>query len=60
MKYHKALMVALVAVALLLLVAGPSLGIGAGVGLLFLLCPLMMLGMMFFMGRNHDGTDHEK
>lgn len=54
MKTHNIIMAILAVLALVLVFAGPSLGIGAGFGLLLLICPLMMLGMMFFMGNNHD------
>lgn len=59
MKNHNIFMAVLAVLALVLIFAGPSLGIGAGLGILFLICPLMMIGMMFFMGKN-DGTHHEK
>ena len=55
MKVHKILMLALAVVAVALIVFGPALNVGIGFGLLFLLCPLMMLGMMFMMNKNHDG-----
>lgn len=54
MKIHNILMAVLVGLAIVFVFVGPSLGIGAGFGLLFLICPLMMLSMMFFMGNNHD------
>ncbi len=54
MKTHSILMAALITVAILLIFFGPSLNIGVGFGLLLLICPLMMLGMMLFMGSNHD------
>lgn len=54
MKTHNILMAILAVLAIVLIFAGPSLNVGAGFGLLLLICPLMMLGMMFFMGNNHD------
>lgn len=53
MKVHNILMVILAVVAIVLIFLGPSLNVGAGFGLLLLICPLMMLGMMFLMGDNH-------
>lgn len=54
MKTHNILMIILALLAVVLIFVGPSLNVGAGFGLFLLLCPLMMLGMMFFMGNNHD------
>lgn len=54
MKVHNILMAMLVPLALLLLFVGPSIGLDNGYGLLLLICPLMMIGMMFFMGNKHD------
>lgn len=59
MKTHNILMAILAVLAIVLIFAGPSLNVGAGFGLILLICPLMMLGMMFFMGK-HDDTHHEK
>ena len=58
MKTHNILMAILAVLAIVLIFFGPSLNVGAGFGLLLLICPLMMLGMMFFMGNNHD--NHSK
>jgi uncharacterized membrane protein len=55
MKTHNILMAVLAVVAIVLIFFGPALNVGAGFGLLLLICPLMMLGMMFFMGKNHGG-----
>lgn len=60
MKNHNIFMAVLAVLALLLVLVGPSIGLGVGLGLLLLICPLMMLGMMFFMGKNHHGGNHEK
>lgn len=57
MKAHKILMLILAVVAFALIVFGPALNVGIGFGLLFLLCPLMMLGMMVMMNKNHNGHD---
>ena len=54
MKTHNILMAALAVLAIILIFFGPSLNVGAGFGFLLLICPLMMLGMMFFMGKDHD------
>ncbi len=54
MKTHNILMVALAIIAVALIFVGPAVNVGAGFGLLLLICPLMMLGMMFFMGDHHD------
>lgn len=54
MKAHYIVMSLMVGVALALIVFAPALNVGIGFGLLFLICPLIMLGMMFFMGSNHD------
>ena len=57
MKAHKIVMIALVAVAAILLFFGPALNVGIGFGLLLLICPVMMFGMMATMG--HDKHDHK-
>ncbi len=57
MKAHKTVMIALVVVAAILLFFGPALNVGIGFGLLLLICPLMMFGMMAMMGHNKD--DHK-
>ena len=54
MKAHNILMIVLAVLAIVLIFLGPSVNVGAGFGLLLLICPLMMLGMLFFMGNNHD------
>lgn len=53
MKSHKTVMIVLAAAAVLLIVLAPTLNVGMGFGLLFLICPLMMLAMMYMMGNNH-------
>lgn len=57
MKAHKTLMIALAILAVILLLFGPTFNVGRGFGLLLLICPLMMLGMMSMMG--HDKRDHK-
>lgn len=57
MKAHKTIMIGLAVVAVILLLFGPALNVGRGYGLLLLICPLMMLGMMAVMG--HDKDDHK-
>jgi hypothetical protein len=52
-KTHNTIMVALVIIGVLLIVLAPALKVGIGFGLLFLICPLMMLGRMYMMGQNH-------
>lgn len=54
MKAHKTIMAGMATLALLLIVFAPKLGVGAGFGLLLLICPLMMFGMMYAMGKNND------
>jgi hypothetical protein len=54
MKTHNTIMVALVIVGFLLIVLAPTLKVGIGFGLLFLICPLMMFGMMYMMGKDHN------
>lgn len=54
MKAHNIIMAILVVLAIVLIFIGPTLNIGSGFGILLLICPLMMLGMMYFMGKNHD------
>lgn len=51
MKAHNILMATMALIALALIVFAPSVGLGRGFGLLLLLCPLMMIGMMFMMGK---------
>ena len=58
MKAHKTVMIILAALAVVLLLFGPTFKVGRGFGLLLLICPLMMLGMMSMMG--HDKSDHKK
>lgn len=53
MKAHKIMMAVVVALAIILLIFGPNWGVGREFGLLLLVCPLMMLGMMVMMGNNH-------
>lgn len=57
MKVHKTLMIVLAVLALILVVFGPTFNVGRGFGLLLLICPLMMLGMMSMMG--HDKSDRK-
>lgn len=54
MKVHNTIMVALAILGVLLIVFASKLGVGAGFGLLLLICPLMMFGMMYMMGKNND------
>lgn len=54
MKTHNILMVGLAVIAIALVFFGPTVNVGPGFGLLLLICPLMMLGMMYFMGNRHD------
>jgi len=53
MKTHYALMIILATLAIVLIVLGPSLNVGVGYGFLLLVCPLMMLSMVYFMNK-HD------
>lgn len=53
MKTHKIIMAGLAIGAVILIIFGPSLGVGRGFGLLLLICPLLMLGMMAMMRNNH-------
>ena len=53
MKTHNLLMIALAVLAILLIFVGPVFNVSAGFGLLLLICPLMMLGMMLFMDNHH-------
>lgn len=53
MKVHKTIMIGLAVLAVILLVFGPTLNVGRGFGLLLLICPLIMLGMMAMMRNNH-------
>lgn len=54
MKTHNILMAVLAVLAIFLIFFGPAVNVGAGFGVLLLICPLMMMGMMYFMGNNHD------
>jgi hypothetical protein len=47
-------MAILAVMAIFLIFFGPTVNVGAGFGLLLLLCPLMMMGMVYSMGNNHD------
>ena len=58
MKAHKTIMIVLAALAAIVLLFGPIFNVGRGYGVILLICPLMMLGMMFMMSKSHDG--HEK
>lgn len=60
MKTHTIVMIALATIAILLIFFGPALNVGSGFGYLLLICPVMMLGMMLFMGKDHNGGSHEK
>ena len=53
MKAHTVVMIVLAVMGLMMIAFASSLKVGIGFGLLFLICPLMMLGMMFMMGNNH-------
>lgn len=53
MKALKFMMIILAILALGLIIFAPSWNVGRGFGLLLLICPLMMLGMMLIMGNNH-------
>lgn len=53
MKTHTTIMVIMAGLALVLVIFGPLRGVGRGFGLLLLICPLMMLGMMLMMRDNH-------
>ncbi len=59
MKAHKTVMIGLIVVAAILLIFGPALNVGVGFGLLLLICPLMMFGMMAMMGQEHNKDDHK-
>jgi hypothetical protein len=54
MKAHITIMVILAVLAVLLIAFAPSLEVGAGFGLVLLICPLMMLGMMLMMGKDNN------
>lgn len=56
MKAHNIIMAILVVLAIVLIFIGPTLNIGSEFGILLLICPLMMLGMMYFM-RDHGKHD---
>jgi hypothetical protein len=53
MKAHTVIMAVLAAMAVMMIIFAPSLGVGRGFGFLLLICPLMMLGMMAMMRDNH-------
>lgn len=54
MKVHKTIMIALGVVAVALIIFAPRWDVGRGFGLLLLICPLMMLGMMFMISDGHN------
>lgn len=60
MKTHTIVMIALATIAILLIFFGPALNVGSGYGYLLLICPVMMLGMVLFMGKELKGGKHEK
>ncbi len=49
MKAHNTIMVILAGLAILLIFLAPGWNVGRGFGLLLLICPLIMLGMMWMM-----------
>lgn len=53
MKAHLVIMIILAVFAAILLIFAPSWNVDRGFGLLLLICPLMMLGMMLMMRDNH-------
>ncbi|HPR09668.1 DUF2933 domain-containing protein [Candidatus Saccharibacteria bacterium] len=54
MKTHNTISIVLVVLAVALVVFAPTLNVSRGFGLLLLICPLMMLGMMAMMDHNKD------
>ena len=54
MNTHKTVMIVIAVLTIILLLLGPALNIGRGFGLLLLICPLMMFGMMYMMGNDKD------
>lgn len=54
MKAHKTIMLIMAVLGVSMLLFGPALNISRGFGLLLLICPLMMLGMMGMMGHGKD------
>ncbi len=56
MKAHTIVMIVLAAVGVMMIAFASTLKVSVGFGLLFLICPLMMLGMMAMMGG--DKHDH--
>lgn len=57
MKAHKTIMIVLAVLAVIMVLFAPVFNVGRGFGLLLLICPLMMLGMMAMMG--HDNSTHK-
>ena len=57
MKAHKTIMIVLAVLAVIMVLFAPVFNVGRGFGLLLLICPLMMLGMMAMMG--HDNNTHK-
>lgn len=53
MKAHLGIMIIFVAFGAIFLIFAPSWGIDRGLGLFLLICPLMMLAMMFAMRDKH-------
>ena len=53
MKAHRIIMIGLAVLAVILIIFAPKWGVERGFGLLLLICPLMMLGMMLMMRDNH-------
>lgn len=54
MKNNKAMVIVLTVVAIMLVAFAPTLNVSIGFGLLFLICPIMMLAMMSMMGHGKD------
>ena len=52
MKSHKIIMAGLAILAVILIALFPNWSVGNGFWLLLLICPLMMVGMMFMMRNN--------
>lgn len=50
MKTHKTIMAGMLGLGIVLIAFGPVWNIGRGFGLVLLICPLMMIGMMSMMG----------